>query len=271
MTKITARDRLTYQDRINPYKESIEGLLKREKMIVRELKKNNADSAFQRLTLINEMLNLTANYIILSEVSLSMLKQRNENALNDARKAYIRTVVYMEDLVSPLVDVPFSDYEEKLAEIAELDAKSRYLLARKMGLILGLLQNACGVNSRWKWAFVELEARLAALTKNILDLKAATANTDPRSPNYEPTILHLRLIRRLLARTATRYRDRYELSTKNPDDLGQSVRFLGSLRRLHAVLGEPREAEAAKKKVDSLSLKLEAIIKKKKEETGQKT
>ena len=271
MTKITARDRLTYLDRVKSNKEKIEQLLKKERIILKNLKENSADSASLRLTLINEMIVLIANYIILSNVSLSMLKQRNETALNEARKAFIRTIVYMEDLVSPLVDAAFSDYEDKLAEIADLDAANRYLLARKMGLILELLIDACGASTRWKWAFVELEGRVVAVVKNILDLKAAVANTDPRSPNYEPTIMHLRLIKKLLSRTASRYRDRFELSTKNPDDLSQAVRFLGSLRRIHAVLGEPRDAEAAKKKADSLSLKLQAIIKKNKEESSPKT
>ena len=177
----------------------------------------------------------------------------------------------MEEIVSPFVDVPFSDYEGKLAEIADVDAANRYLLVRKIGFVLELLQNSYGVNNKWKWAFVDMEGRYTAVTKNVLDLKKAIVNTDPRSPHYEPTLLHLRLIKKLLNRTASRYRDRYELSTKNPDDLTQAIRFLGSLRRIHTLLGEPSEVEIAKKKSEIWSSILEAAIKKKKEETSSKT
>ena len=265
--RVSTRDRLEYLDRIKPYNEVIQLLLNHEADLLSEIKEDSIMSGHLRLALVEDMITLSTHYILLSNVSLAMIKQRNENALNDARKSYIRAIIYMEELVSPMVDVPYSEYEGKLAEIADVNAIRRYLIARKLGLTLELLQNACGINTKWKWAFVELEGRYAAVAKNILDLKNASANRDPRSPDYEPSILHLRLIKKLLNKTASRYRDRFELSTKNPDDLKEALRFLGSLRRIHIVLSEPKEADAIKKKFDSMSLKLDAVVRKKKEES----
>ena len=116
---------------------------------------------------------------------------------------------------------------------------------------------------------MELEGRYAAGVKNLIDLKNAVANTDPRSPNYEPTMRHLQLIKKLLMQAADRYREKYELSTNRIDDFKMGINFLGALRRFHAVLGDRDDAETVKKKLDIWAAKLDADIKKN-EESAQK-
>ena len=266
MAKISNEDRHQYYEKIKPYKTVIQSLLKREEMVLQIIKKEPKGAAFKRLTLADEMISLASNYIILSGVSLSMLKLRSEEALNDSRKSLYKAVIYLEEIVSPLIDVPFSDYEEKLAEIAPVDMQKRYSLIRKMGLVIQLLETAYGDNTKWRWAFVELEGRYAAVAKNIIDLKAATANTDPRSPDYEPTVYHLRLIKKLLHQAADRYREKYELSTNRIDDFKMGIHFLNALKRIHILLGERSEAETLKKKSEIWSSKLEVDMKKQEEE-----
>jgi hypothetical protein len=198
-----------------------------------------------------------------------MLKLRNEEALNDGRKSLYKAVIYLEEVVSNLVDAPFSEYEEKLAAIATVEAQKRYFLVRKLGLALQLLEDAYGDNTKWKWAFVELEGRYAAVVKNILDLKKAVVNTDPRSPAYEPTMWHLRLVKKLLMQAADRYREKYELSTNRIDDFKMGIHFLAALRRLHMILGDRDDADTVKKKLDIWTTKLE--VDKKKQEEAAKT
>jgi hypothetical protein len=264
MAKISNEQRHQYFERIKPYKETVDTILKREQTILAAIKKDPA-AAFKRLTLVDEMLNLTSNYIIINGVSQSVLKVKNEDSLNDGRKSLYKSVIYLEEIVSNLVDAPFSDYEEKLADIESVDAARRYLLVRKMGLAIEVLENAYGDNTKWKWSFVELEGRFAAVAKNIIDLRNAVANTDPRSPNYEPTLYHLRLIKKLLMQAADRYREKYELSTNRIDDFKQGIVFLSALRRLHIILGDREEAETVKKKFDIWSMKLESDTKKQQE------
>jgi hypothetical protein len=249
----------------------IESLLKREESVLQNIKKDNRGAALKRLTLVEEMLSLAANYIIISGISQSMLRLRSEEALNDGRKSLYKAVIYFEEVVSPLVDVPFSDYEERLSEIDPLDARKRYTLIRKMGLALQLLETAYGDNTKWRWAFVELEGRFAAVAKNIMNLKTAVANTDPSSPDYEPTMYHLKLIKKLLMQAADRYREKYELSTNRMDDFKMGIHFLNALRRIHALLGERPEAETLKKKADIWSSKLEMDQKKQEEEPLRKS
>ncbi|GHV96460.1 hypothetical protein AGMMS50293_27800 [Spirochaetia bacterium] len=263
MAKISDDDRHKYFEKISGYKTAADSLLKLEKNILMVIKKDPGGAAFKRLSLTDEMLNLASNYITISGVSQSVLKVKNEDALNDGRKSLYKSVIYLEEIVSNLIDAPYSDYEEKLTEIQSVDAARRYLLVRKMGLAIELLEHAYGDNTKWKWAFVELEGRYAAVTKNILDLRNAVANTDPRSPNYEPVMYHLRLVKRLLMQAADRYREKYELSTNRIDDFKMGITFLSSLWRIHAVLGDREEAETVKKKLDIWAAKLEADLKKK--------
>jgi hypothetical protein len=190
------------------------------------------------------------------------LKVKNEEALNEGRKTLYKSVIYLEEVVTNFVDAPYSDYEEKLAEIQDLDATRRYLFVRKMGFAIDLLESAYGDNTKWKWTFVELEGRYAACVKNLINLRDAVANTDPRSPDYEPTVYHLRLIKRLLTQAADRYRGKYELSTSRMDDFKQGINFLAALRRLHIMLGDREDSETVKKKLDIWAAKLETDIKK---------
>ena len=253
-----------YFEKIQTYRDTIQTLLKREEIAKKSIHIKGPESAKIRLRLAEDMLTVSSNYIVLNGVSLSMLKLSNEEALNESRKTFTRAIVYLEELVSPFLDVPYSDYEDKLAEISFLSAKKRYDIIKKTGLVLNLLKETVGENIKWKWAFVDLEGRYATVAKNIMNLKTAVANTDPRAEDYEPTVYHIRLIKKLLNQAADRYRERYELYTNIPEDFNMGIKFLNALKRIHIILGERSDAESVKKKSDTWAGKLETDQKQKK-------
>ncbi|MDR0589208.1 MAG: hypothetical protein LBG25_01545 [Spirochaetaceae bacterium] len=265
MAKISNEKRYFYAERIKDFRDAIEVILQEEKRIVEAMQKDPEHAAYQRIALVDEMLNLASHYIIVNAIAQSVFKNRNEEALNEGRKALYKGIIYLEETVSNLVDAPFSEYEDKLAAIESMDASRRYLLIRKLGLGIDLLENAYGDNTKWRWSFVDMEGRYAAAAKNILDLKKVVVNTDPRSPYYEPTVYHLRLVKQILAQAAARYREMYELSTNRIEDFRMGIHFLDALRRLHTILGDRDEADQIKKKSDIWSAKLEADLKKKEE------
>jgi hypothetical protein len=261
MARITDDDRANYKQKIKSYLGKIDQIKTQEKNMLLEMQKDPAEAALKRLSLVDLMLNLASYQMIIDLISQTLLKVKDENTLNEGRKTLYKSLIYLEEVVSNFVDVPFSEYEEKLAEIASVDAAGRYLLVRKMGLAINLLENAYGDNTKWRWTFVELEGRFAVVAKNIMDLKSAVSNTDPRSPNYEPTVYHLRMIKKLLGQAADRYREKYELSTNRIDDFKQGINFLGALRRVHALMGDREDAETIKKKLEIWAAKLETDIK----------
>ena len=56
------------------------------------------------------------------------------------------------------------------------------------------------------------------------------------------------MVKKLLADSANRYRERYELSTRRLDDMRLAINYLSALYRVHIAISEKSEAEEIKKK-----------------------
>ncbi|MCL2190596.1 MAG: hypothetical protein FWB79_01235 [Treponema sp.] len=249
-----------YKAHAKPYALMVEAILEEEKEILASIESNAADEFSKKMILADEMLNLVSNFVVMSGISQALLKSKDEDALNSARKSLYKGIIYLEEVVTAYVDAPFSEYKERLEAIESISPAWRYFLVRKMGLSIDLVANAYADNSKWKWTFVELKGRFATVAKNLIDLDKVVANTDPRSPHYEPTLYHLRLVKKLLALVAERFREKYELSTKSVEDFQRSLTFLSALRRLNILTGARDEAETIKKKMDIWNSKLTADI-----------
>jgi len=263
MAKLTEHDRQTYAEQVAAYQQQIDALLIREKNMLTMIEGDQTGAAYKKLMLADEMLFLATLYLAKHNLSVSVLGVKNEDALNDARKTLYKAIIYIEEVVSNYVDVPYSDYEEKVDQIKNLPESKRYYLVRKLGLAIRLIMDAYGDNTKWRWAFVELEARFAAVARNIMDLKTATKDgLDPHSAEYDDTVYHLRLVTRLFQQAADRYREKYELSTGRIDDFRLAINYLLALRRIHLILNERSEAEEAKKKADIWREKMEKDHKK---------
>jgi len=263
MAKITEEARQTYGEQIVAYQQQIDALLIREKNMLMMIEQDPTGASYKRLMLTDEMLYLSTLYLAKHTLSVAMLGVKNEDALNDARKTLYKAVIYLEEVVSNFIDAPFSDYEDKVNEIRNLPEAKRYYLVRKLGLAIRQIVDAYGDNTKWRWTFVELEARFATVAKNILDLKSASKDgLDPHSPDYDDTVYHLRLVKRLLQQAADRYREKYELSTGRIDDFRLAINYLLALRRIHIILNERDGAEEAKRKSEIWKEKMEKDHKK---------
>ncbi|MDR1230895.1 MAG: hypothetical protein LBK61_05790 [Spirochaetaceae bacterium] len=255
-----------FEDKCKPFQMIIKELLQKERDILdasRSDPDNAADKLFQ---LADEMLNLASYYFIFNNLSLTILKARNADALNDARKAIYKAIIYLENIVTGKVNAPYSEYEYHLTElVSSVDEQRRYDMVKKMGFTISLLKDAYRNHSKWKWSFVELEGRFAATAKNMLELSAAVANTDPASPAYVPTVRHLGIVKQMLSDVSAQYRDRYSLSTQRVEDLQSAQNFLESLRYIYAALGEHTEADNVKKQCEILDSKIKNELKKKQE------
>ncbi|PIE97990.1 MAG: hypothetical protein CR988_05040 [Treponema sp.] len=258
-------DKELYTKRLQPYQDEIKAILAREKTMGKMIKKDDSGSGYKRLVLAEDMIYLATLYLAKQRLSIKILKRKNEDSLNEARKALYKAIIQLEEIVTDYVDVPFSDYAEQVSHIKNLTPKQRFYLMRKLGLAINLVTNAYGENTKWKWSFVELLARYATISKNILDLKDVTENgLNPQSPDYEVAILHLRLTKKLLQKAADQYREKYELATSSgtSEDFRRAINYLKALRRLHLILNERNEAEEVKRKAEIWHDKMEKDSKK---------
>lgn len=249
MANISSESRADFQDKARPIKEKIEASLKKEKELLLLMKKDSAGVEYKKILLCEEMIYVATLYMSINSLSVTILETKNNDALNDARKMIYKAIIYLEEVVSDTVDCPYSDIAPRLEKIVNTPLEKRFYLVRKMGLVIQMLSDAFGDNSKWKWSFVELRGRFAVVSKNMLEMKeAAKAYFDPRHEDYDNTVYYIRLLRKILDRSANEYRDRYELSTRRIDDMKMAINFLIALRRIAMILGESEESEEIKKK-----------------------
>jgi tetratricopeptide (TPR) repeat protein len=249
MAKISEETRLHFAEVIKPYKERISLTLEKEKTMLNGMHDGDVDLCFKKLLLCDDMIYISSLYMAQNSLSLKLMDVKNNDALNDARKILYKAIIYLEEIVTNIIDTPYSEltpYHEKMTSI---NIKRRYEIVQKLGLAINMLKDAFGDNSKWKWSFVELEGRFATVAKNLIDMKSAVKDYfDPRAEDYETTVLYMRAIIRLLNDSATAYRDKYELSTRRIDDMRNGIKYLLALRKLYLAIGDSDNAEEVKKK-----------------------
>lgn len=278
MEKISSEAKKRYGDRINEYKERIEQIEEKNKELAASIQKTSKSQGLtsgqyrgdqftdldalkevnsKRFRLADQYLNIVSYYNLMNALSLSLLGIKNESYLNDARKACYKSIIYMEESVSPYIDAPFSDYQQGVDSLQDFDDKEKYNFLCKLGFSIDSVIEGFGAGSKWKWSFVELQGRYAVISKNLLDLKTFLAQLDPRVEGYSARLAHVHLVKRLLQQSADRYREKYELSTMRLDDIKKAILFLAAIKRLHTLLGEIEEAEVVKKKMEIWKAKME--------------
>ena len=231
MAKVNEEARKKYFEHIEPYKKGIAELIDKENRIQTILKGNDPGASYKRLALAADNLTVVSFYLVMNSLSVSLLGVKNESALNDARKTCYKAIIQLEKVFTNLVDAAFHDYEDALAATVSFPEIDRYQLIRKTGLSIALVKDSFGDTSRWKWSIVELEARLAAVAKNCLNLKTLVVGMDPRSEGYRERIEFFNLTRRLLQGAADSYRLKYEVSTGRMDDFRVAISYLGDKTR----------------------------------------
>ncbi|MBN1525681.1 MAG: hypothetical protein JW904_14475 [Spirochaetales bacterium] len=263
MAKLSLAAKKKYFEKIKEYKRVVNGILEKEKKLLLVMKQDAENAHYKRLMLADENLNIASYLLLMNSLSVNLLGVKNEAFLNDARKSLYKSIIYLEEIVTPVIDSPFSEYEEHLKAIQSFGDVSRYHLIRKLGFTIFSVIDAYGKNSKWKWSFVELEGRYTTVLKNLVSFKSILGKLSPHVEGYNERRAHLDLVVEMLKLASTRYREKYELSTQRLDDMKTGISFLNALKRIQILLGEKEEVEVTKRKIDVWSQKMEADLKKK--------
>lgn len=249
MAKISEETRLHFQETIQPYKDKITATLEKEKTMLNGMHEGDMDLENKKLLLCDDMIYVASLFMAQNSMSWKLMEVKNNDALNDARKILYKAIIYLEEIVTDTIDIPYSDLIPYHERIQNVTIARRYTLIRKLGLAISMLKDAFGDNSKWKWSFVEIDGRFATVAKNLIDMKESMKDYfDPRSENYEMTVLYIRLITKMLNDSAASYRDKYELSTRRIDDMRNGIKYLLALRKLYIAIGDATQAEEVKKK-----------------------
>lgn len=259
MAKITGETRELFKSESKQYEDLIKAELEKEKDMLTVMKTDSVGIEYKKLILAEKMIYIATLYNAINTASVKILEVKNNDALNEGRKILYKAIIYLEDIVTKIINATQKDVSDRLDAISNTPLEKRYFLVRKLGLAIQMIVDAFGDNSKWKWSFVELEGRFAAVAKNLYDFKNyIKAYFDPSNPDNENSILYVKLIKTLLDKSANAYRDKYELSSRRLDDMKAGINFLLALRRVSVILGDSAESEELKKKAGTWRDKMEA-------------
>ena len=258
MAKVNEEAKKKYFELIAPYKKIVSDLNDAEKRIETILKGSDPGEPYKRLALAEDNLTVVSYYLVMNALSVSLLGIRSDTSLNEARRACYKAIIQLEKVFTDFVDVPFGEYEENLKATSSFPEMQRYALIRKTGLAINLVKAGFGEDTKWKYSLVELEARLATVAKNTLDLKTLVQGMDIRAEGYRERIEFFNLVRKQLEYSASEYRLKYEVGAGRSDDFRKATNYLGALMRLSRLLGRQNEANTLKRKIDIWKQKLDS-------------
>lgn len=261
MAKVSDEARTKYFEKIKQNKRQIDLSLQQEVKIKGVINSGEPGVEYQKIALAEENLIIASNLILMNQLSLVLLGVKNENFLNDARKTCYKIIIYMEEVFSDFLDAPYGDYSEKVEMVTDFPEMDRYRIIRLLGFSIQTVKDGFGENSKWKWSVIELEARLATLSKNVIDLKKFVPGMDPRSEGFRERVEHFRMTCRLLQSSADNFRMKYELSTNRMDDFKMAINYLAALKRFFTLTNQKREIEELKKKIDIWKQKMDTDMK----------
>lgn len=198
------------------------------------------------------------NFIKMSDLSIEMLNIKNNTFLENARKEFYKVLQHMEEVVGADLERSLKENDENLATINKLNPGQILNFVQRMHRILNMLKNKFGQDSKWKWSFVEWQARAAVITKNITSFSEVAKYRDPRSDFFYQRRDLMQLSKESLTEAARQFRTKYEMAGKARDDLKKSIDYLAALRKIHVLFGEDTEATKLKNIIDAANMTLEA-------------
>ena len=251
MAKVTNEQRVKYQEHIAFYKKKLEELEKEIKTLKLQIVKEPAEVAsYAQIKIAKLLLQEIGIYCAMNEVSVDFLEVKNTLFLDKARQFISDVIINLSKIVTNYLDVPFSDYEKELALLSEMSDDDKYKLICQIGYCTDIIKNNFGENSKWRWAFLDTDSKFAILAKNMFDLRRYQKLDNPMEDGYQVRRAHIALIQKMLTQVSLRYREKYELSGKDPEDLKRAIDFQCALHRIVSVLGDPEKVETSKKQID---------------------
>ncbi|MBR6198842.1 MAG: hypothetical protein IKQ61_01115 [Spirochaetales bacterium] len=250
MGKLTDKQKLDFQERVKYYKNLIDEAEKKQKELNQLIIKEPENEWLNRIKSANNNLNIISLNCAMSEMSYFILGIKNTAYLDRARQTVYEVLSNIEKIVTNYVDVPFTDYEEQLHRIDDYSDAERVKLIKMMGFCVDRLADDFGENSKWRWSFVEIYARVSVIAKNLLDMRRYQKCDDPREEGYRERREHLKLVLESLTDAAKGYRDKFELSTKDPEDMKKGIDHLKALLRIYQINQDAEKVESTKKNIE---------------------
>lgn len=262
MGKISPAQKAEFAEKSKGLKNEIDELNKKILTIQKEINKEDSNVVnYKKILIANLYMNIITFYLRLSSLSMEILGIRNETYLENARKICYKFIAILEEIVGNYIDVPFTELTDQISTITKLDDIKRLKLIKKISNSVTQVEERFGPNSKWKWSFVDLDARAATLCKNLTDFKRIQKNQDPRIEGFPERNELLSFIKEYLRKAADRLREKYEVATNDSGEMKNAIKYLSALMRISILFNDGEEANNLKKNIKIWEEKLEQDLK----------
>ena len=258
MAVVSKAEKAAYNDEIKDIKREVDQIKKSINEAFSKRKKNPNILRYYSLEMASKEMDAIDNFVKMNDLSIEMLKIKNNTYLENARKEFYKVLQHMEEVVGADLDRSLKENDEYLATINKFNPKQILAFVQRMHRILNTLKNKFGQESKWKWSFVEWQARAAVITKNITSFSEIAKYRDPRVEFFHERRELMQLSKESLTEAARQFRTKYEMAGKARDDLKKSIDYLAALRKIHVLFGEDTEATKLKNIIDAANMALEA-------------
>ncbi len=255
---VSKAEKAAYNDEIKDIKKQVDNYNSVIRDILVRKKKMPRIAGYYNLEIATRQMDIIDCCLKINDLSVEMLGLKNEPFLNNARKEFYKILQEIEEIVGNQIDRSLRENDDYLVNINHLNPRQILEFIQRLHRIFFNLRSSVGEGSKWKWSFVELQSRVAIITKNITSFSDLAKLRDPRMEFYYDRRDLMEMCKEGLTEAAKQYRTKYELSGKAREDLKKSIDLLAALRKIHVIFGEEEEATKLKNTIDAARLALEA-------------
>jgi len=272
LKQIPKEKKEAYNLTVKDLREKVDLILKKAQKFEREgMRDKEVVSFYKRVAASINYLETVKIFNKMNEYSIQIMDIKNDLYLSNARKNIYQAIKMLETIVGSVIDSSLTDNAEIMEKLILLNPKRIINLLKKIDYYIATIQLAEGENSKWKWTFVEMYGKLAALTKNLINFKVYGQQIfDPTTPFYEDINELFQFSKKHIETAAQKYRAKYELSTMDVSDMNKGLDFLNLLLRINILLNEQVQAQETKKTIEKWKDKFEEDIRKKDAEVKKK-
>jgi hypothetical protein len=255
---ISKAQKVAYSDEVKDIKKEVDHYTKLLNEIASKKKKNENLAGYYNIESVMYHLKIINYYFKMNDLSVEMLGIKNNKFLDTARSDFSKILAIMIETVGKDIDRSLKENDDYLEKISRINPKQILDLLRNLDQCMLGLKNRYGEDSKWKWSFVELQAKMAVIIKNITPFSDIAKLRDPRVEFFYERRDLMQYCKDSLTESAKQYRGKYEMAGKARDDLKKSIEYLSALRKIHLLFKEEADAAKLKTTIDAAKQALES-------------
>ncbi len=213
------------------------------------------EAPYIQFSICEKLLDIVDLYLKIHDVHMKIIGLKHENSLDEARKKIMEIFIRLESLTSNVIDLELSEVVKKQKAFALYKDAQRLELVQRAFYLIERIEKGYGENSKWIITFVDIRGRAAVVAKNLLDYIALRSKNDPREEGFNERRKLREIVEQKLIQSAKEYRERYEVSGHNKEDMKKALDFLRALARMYIAENKRTELDKIKRTIQIWSEK----------------